>query len=705
MEILQIVLQWLGSVLAFVMPYAFDILHMPRFPESVSFIILLVMFFVLVRCLLQIRPTRMRLTSIVKTLESIKPANGKYALASEAEGHILDKNDVLTTCWSSFRATCIEHNGNEYRTAQPENYFNIHTLELDSPLRRFGKWAGLFVGVGLFFTFLGLVTALDSATQAIQAATSGGNSTSQMQNALKGLLSAATVKFYTSIFGLLASIVVGYMEKRFRRQLTKQINQLGATIQLFWPMITPEMLLAEQVREAQQTTSQLKAFNSEMSQGLMTLSGAMAKSLQDSIIPVRQGLDQVGENIGSMEQAISRSIGENLRSMQTEALSMITNQLGSAVGQHAGSELHSLANTLQKLELSLSGMQSALDQGSGNFASTLNDTLQKLQNGIKDFTEAAQSISYSLKEDMNNVRTSIQQQQAEFVNGMTTGAARATDKITQATTTFMESMLEKMDHSLTSVKDSLEQGSGHFANTLQDTMTMLHGGISNLTSATESISQNLKEDMDQARGLMKQQQNELAHNMREEGSKAAGQINEATQTILFQITNSFEVLGSKTQRLSQSLMASNEALEQHQTHINSATNTLLSASTALNNASLPIHQQIVSMNSAVKNLLDSVSIMQQNMQITHGTLQDATKSLQESWRIHLSRFEGVDAELANALQSITDNLNNNTSKVNEFVQKIDKNLASAVSQLSDGINELGDVLDKHSLSTNNISHS
>ncbi len=68
------------------------------------------------------------------------------------------------------------------------------------------RWLGVaadtFVGVGLIFTFMGLVAALGSAAETI--ATGADNS----QAALLGLLGAASVKFFTSIAGIGGAVVM-----------------------------------------------------------------------------------------------------------------------------------------------------------------------------------------------------------------------------------------------------------------------------------------------------------------------------------------------------------------------------------------------------------------------------------------------------------------------------------------------------------------
>ena len=66
----------------------------------------------------------------------------------------------------------------------------------------------LFVGVGLFVTFLGLVAALGAAAEAI---TQGAESSKAMKEPIQNLLKAASAKFYASFAGLGVSLLLNTM--------------------------------------------------------------------------------------------------------------------------------------------------------------------------------------------------------------------------------------------------------------------------------------------------------------------------------------------------------------------------------------------------------------------------------------------------------------------------------------------------------------
>lgn len=108
-------------------------------------------------------------------------------------------------------------------------------------------WANIFVAIGLLFTFLGIVAALSQATRAIGA----GASADQMQAALAALLSIAAAKFWTSVAGILASLILRVVGRRWRDRLEGDEEELCEALDSCVQHISPQsvsLLQLEQLR-------------------------------------------------------------------------------------------------------------------------------------------------------------------------------------------------------------------------------------------------------------------------------------------------------------------------------------------------------------------------------------------------------------------------------------------------------------------------
>lgn len=116
----------------------------------------------------------------------------------------------------------------------------------DTPARTLEWWANLMVAIGLVITFMGIVAALTEATAAMapDAAGSGG---AAMQGALIHLLTIAATKFWTSIAGVLASIILRLAARRRRQIIEGQEAHFFALLDACVRFAPPEKVMLEQL--------------------------------------------------------------------------------------------------------------------------------------------------------------------------------------------------------------------------------------------------------------------------------------------------------------------------------------------------------------------------------------------------------------------------------------------------------------------------
>jgi hypothetical protein len=111
----------------------------------------------------------------------------------------------------------------------------------DTPARTLEWWANIMVAIGLVITFMGIVAALTEATSAM----SGGGAA--MQGALINLLTIAATKFWTSIAGVLASIILRLAARRRRQAIEAQEAHFFALLDACVRFAPPEKVMLEQL--------------------------------------------------------------------------------------------------------------------------------------------------------------------------------------------------------------------------------------------------------------------------------------------------------------------------------------------------------------------------------------------------------------------------------------------------------------------------
>jgi hypothetical protein len=156
----------------------------------------------------------------------------------------------LERAWAAFRSALLLTPDGQLRSGAPAwTVFNVVTSETQV----LGWWSNLFVAIGLIFTFLGVVAALSEATNVLGT----GSNTAVMQAALSGLLTITATKFWTSIAGILASVILRICERRWSSRIDEAVEDLCEIIDVRIPPVSPGMLAGEQLNEMKRQTEVL----------------------------------------------------------------------------------------------------------------------------------------------------------------------------------------------------------------------------------------------------------------------------------------------------------------------------------------------------------------------------------------------------------------------------------------------------------------
>ena len=161
------------------------------------------------------------------------------------------QSPALMDGWGNFRGLLAENgDGRLATTARAREVFD----PLDEPARTLEWWANILVAIGLVITFLGIVAALSEATGAI-----GTGNPAEVQAALMGLLAIAATKFWTSIAGVLASIVLRIVARLRRRRITELETSFFTALDACVVYMPPEKVALEQMRALHRIETALEA--------------------------------------------------------------------------------------------------------------------------------------------------------------------------------------------------------------------------------------------------------------------------------------------------------------------------------------------------------------------------------------------------------------------------------------------------------------
>jgi hypothetical protein len=318
----------------------------------------------------QIRPACAALDKRISFLKECVSPGALYDKIDEFDS-LMASEKFLAHGWSEFIETCLFTRNNEKVNVEisvrPGVFINMDDAEYSGlNLKWFRSLSGIFVGIGLLLTFIGLVAALYFSSNAINLVIDGTKGvsaveqTKAIQKALAQLLNTATFKFLTSISGLGCSILLGFVERKWTGLIEERFQELCRELERCTIIVTPEQLANRQHHELCLQTDHLKEFSSQFAANLdrtietvttevlppvllATITEAMRASMP---VVMREALTPVVERLDAVSQAVTAA--------QSAPLQAIIEEFGATVSASGGREIKAVAETLAVLPDQLS---------------------------------------------------------------------------------------------------------------------------------------------------------------------------------------------------------------------------------------------------------------------------------------------------------------------------------------------------------------
>jgi hypothetical protein len=282
----------------------------------------------------RLRPVVQGLADALRVIEEAPSASALHDRFASIDQR-LAANPVIGEAWRAFERTLVPVPGQEGvlgATRRPREDLGESILTgAGINLRFYTAVPNYLVGLGLLFTFVGLVAALYFASAGVAAA-----NIQAAQAALGDLLAAATFKFVTSIAGLGASIVYSSREKTQLYRLGHRLDALCTALEQRLVPVTPEYLGTVQLAEMRSQSLLLRRLGRHLHVTIPdTVEERLASELLDAIAPMREGFARAAERIGRMDEALSARLADAASSAAGATASPAA-RLGAAPEQAAG---------------------------------------------------------------------------------------------------------------------------------------------------------------------------------------------------------------------------------------------------------------------------------------------------------------------------------------------------------------------------------
>lgn len=417
----------------------------------------------------------------------------------------------IAAAWEEFRETLIEDKGANRpvlrNSVRPSSFFNLEDLHFGPGFSRY--MPGLFVTVGLFLTFLGLISALQQITGLSDA------SPKEMRASLDGLLGAASAKFIMSLTGLLASIIFTIVLRWLTGKVENQIHTLCADLESRLSFISLEAVAMEQLEIARGQKDSFMEIGTtlvaELGRSLQKeIPESISSSISTAMAPLldkvgKAGADGVGQMVTDLSSRFSEDVGQALSDASAQlsaagdkiaSLSDRMDQSSGQMGQEMEASVGKLAKAAEDLSTRLAAAaettDGTLNAGAEKLLGIMNETLEGIRRNTaegadalkeaaadmrasagtfrEELDAAAASGSDTVRSRMETAGAAVEGAISEAGRGMADLVARSGQDLLYASGEFREKIRADLVEPITLVVDQLDKmaerlkdGSGQIA--------------------------------------------------------------------------------------------------------------------------------------------------------------------------------------------------------------------------------------------------
>lgn len=608
---------------------------------------------------------RLRLGKVLRQLRKGKPRS-----AADLE-KIFERDARLRHLWKEFRETL--HAQREDRdgqmvtvalraTASAESFFNSQYV-VEGRLRTefFKHLPGIFTGIGIIGTFMGVITGLKNFEIPDDPAT--------VRHSLETLLAGVFEAFIVSAAAITLAMVVTFIEKALLSSLYRCTEDIAQHLDGMFTMGAGEEYLSRLVTASED-------------------SAAQSKILKDSLVgDLKVLLQEMTERQIAAQQANSQSLAQQITSGIESSLKEPLEQIGEVVTKASGDQSAVVATLLQDVMASFSqrlndlfgGQISGIQELNQRSAQAMQDAVASLQGLLGRMEENSQRSGDAMAEKMANAVEEMERRQAE---------------INEQTRSFVEGIRDMVSKSQTETNAKLNEAIGGLA----QKMGAMIGALQ--TKAEESHqAQQLREQSlaDRTKGMV----SDLGASVAEVVKQMAESTEEMRQSVASlerTTTSSIDKLNAGARTLEQGASAFAQAGEKVTGALGRAatvadkmaevSGALTSSATSLQNVLSDYRANREATASMLTELRAVVESAKREASLTQEALeriQTATTKLAEAQQETESYLAGVSNVLAEAHSAFADGVSRTLDRANtDFHAK----LSSAVQLLGNAIEEL-----------------
>lgn len=397
------------------------------------------------------------------------------------------KNIWLDFCSSLTTASLEDDKKRRYAITSAGEFFRFSTITQSINVAYWKNFGGIFTGIGIFGTFLGLTIGL----LGVDLTTSD---TAALKEGIGNLLSGISVAFGTSLIGIFCALLYGGFYKYYTDKFNSVIDDLVFCMEKFFPRMTAEQWLAKNLHESREQTKSLK-----------NLSQDMAQSLEGQL---SDRFNELCDKLSGEMQPVFEKLCEAIENLNSSGVSALSDVISSKTESQLDSFVEVLKNISTTMENNVADSARTTEQANAMLLATVSELKKSVVDGTEEVVERQRVASENMATQIKDIVSVLQNSSTDAMNNYVQTSKEMQGRLTQSldnakeTTEVIIRNMQEMSHkqeeslqqSLNSITDKMERFTGNLYSVLEkhkDSVEDLYTKISGVAKSVEGLSKGL----------------------------------------------------------------------------------------------------------------------------------------------------------------------------------------------------------------------
>lgn len=563
-------------------------------------------------------------------------------------------------------------------TAQVEVYINKESIIYQqTDMNALETVPGILTGFGLAGTFIAITFALMNFDA----------DPNKMQESIEHLISGLSVKFYSSLAGIMTAIIYTIIKNILFSGLESKLIKIQNKLNKILPKQTVENYLAN-IDKRIYLQTQLNKRNLELFDDLLkkldTIQIGTDNKLNDIYKEIEDQTGSLKSFLTDMDfsDAIKNAISESISNAKPDLIDAISISLD---------KLDEVKNeTFDKLEIMQNQLISTLEELRSNLSNSitnsLNNSLNKLNEVIADLKNIKQESSASLVEnlvnELKNIFSNMQDNFTEAIVGNSDDTIGNLQKSLQESSTYLSSLKDTFESFMVNMQNQITSSNHQQNEAVKNTINETISKVSEVNTSIQTGITMQNTQMSEMLNVLTQYTAEL-HSY-ETGIRS--NYKELTENIQKALVLQENIINKNSNFVSQ---------------LTGASEKINNSAVSLSNASSQVSNVISISKDTANNLTNSLYTANQINTDINNTIKSNITLLKENYNSMLvmkNTIEGLSANLAQNMNDFADkSVDFQKNMFNEFAKGASSalgTLKSAIETQTELVEELSDNLDR-----------